>query len=136
MKSTELNLDIAKAFYDRLAAGDLEAFFATLTDDVVAIAPGTRAHIPWAGTWKGRDGFGEMMATLGEAVEIELYELTRFVADGETRVLVLGRERLRVRATNRSAQSEWVHELTFRNGKVSKFVEHYDTDALATALGH
>ena len=132
--ANETNLETAKAFYECLAAGNMAAFFDTLTGDVVAVAPGRRPSIAWAGTWKGKEGFGEMMTTLGEAVEIEMYELDRFLPDGDDRVIVFGRERLRARRTNLRAESAWVHELTLRDGKVSRFVEHYDTHTLAVAL--
>ena len=89
---------------------------------------------PWAGTWNGKEGFGEMMTTLGEHADIELYELDRFVEDGTDRMIVFGRERLRSRTADRLAETAWVHELTIRAGKVTQFVEHYDTDILATAL--
>ncbi|MEM9188530.1 MAG: nuclear transport factor 2 family protein [Myxococcota bacterium] len=127
-------LETVQAFYARIAAGDMEAFFATLTDDVEAVAPGSRRHIPWAGTWRGKEGFGEMMTTLGEAVEIEAYEPRRFVTDEPDRVLVIGHERLRTRQTQRVVESAWVHEFTVREGRVARFVEHYDTDTLAVAL--
>lgn len=131
---TQTNLDAARAFYAHLAAGDLAAFFETLTEDVTAVSPGSRRHIPWAGTWNGKEGFGDMMTTLDEAVEIQLYETRRFVADGTDRVIVFGHERLRTRGTDRVVSSDWVHELTFRAGRLSRFAEHYDTDKLAVAL--
>lgn len=128
------NTDTARAFYQRIAAGDMNAFFELLAEEVVALSPGSRRHIPWAGTWNGKEGFGEMMTTLGEHADIELYELDRVIEDGTDRVIVFGRERLRSRATNRSAETAWVHELSIQAGQVTRFVEHYDTDTLATAL--
>jgi len=128
------NLDTVQAFYARIAAGDMEAFFATLDDGVEAVAPGSRRHIPWAGTWRGKEAFGEMMNTLAEAVEIQQYEPARFVSDGAERVIVVGHERLCTRKTRRVVDSAWVHEFTLADGKVTRFVEHYDTDTLAVAL--
>ncbi|MEL6338451.1 MAG: nuclear transport factor 2 family protein [Myxococcota bacterium] len=131
---TARNIEAAKAFYARLAAGDMTAFFEILSDEVVAVSPGSRRHIPWAGTWAGKEQFGEMMNTLGEAADIELYEIARFIPDGEDGVIVCGQERLRSRQTQRLAETLWVHELTLRDGRITRFVEHYDTDTLAVAL--
>ncbi|MEM9070013.1 MAG: nuclear transport factor 2 family protein [Myxococcota bacterium] len=131
---SETNLETAQAFYTRIASGDMEAFMATLADDIEAIAPGSRRHIPWAGTWRGKEGFGEMMTTLSENVDIEAYTPLRFVVDGSEGVLVVGHERLRTRETQRVVESAWVHEITVRDGVVTRFVEHYDTDSLALAL--
>lgn len=128
------NVEIARAFYQRLAAGDMAAFFDLLADDVVAVSPGSRRHIPWAGTWRGKEGFGEMMTTLGEHAEIERYTVDRFVVDGPERVIVFGQEGLRAKQTQRLADTAWVHEITVRSGRVTRFVEHYDTDTLAVAL--
>ena len=128
------SIETARTFYERIAAGNMDAFFQLLAEQVVAVSPGRRAHIPWAGTWNGKEGFGEMMTLLGEHADIELYEIDRFVEDGEDRVVVFGRERLRSKATTRVAETSWVHELEVRGGQVFRFVEHYDTDTLAVAL--
>lgn len=128
--STDPTLELARRFYERLATGDLDG----LAGDVVAIAPGTRHRIPWAGTWSGKAAFGEMMQTLGEHLEITLYEPQRFVLAGEGRAVVLGREGVRTRRGGHAVETAWVHELTFRDGLLVRFAEHYDTDRLAVAL--
>lgn len=60
------------------------------------------------------------------------FEPREFVADGD-RVLVIGWERGKVKATNRMFQADWVMAFTVRDGKVAKFHEYSDTQAIAEA---
>jgi uncharacterized protein len=59
-------------------------------------------------------------------------QFREFVAEGD-RVLVLGWERAKIKATNRTYETDWIHVFTFRNGKASKFREYTDTQAIAVA---
>ena len=52
------------------------------------------------------------------------------VAEGD-RVLVVGFERGRVKATNRTFEGHWVMAFTIRNGKVTNLREYVDTLAMA-----
>jgi hypothetical protein len=56
------------------------------------------------------------------------------VADGD-RVLVVGFDSERVKATNRTFDTPWVKAFTVRNGKVTSVREYTDTLALAQAFG-
>ena len=69
---------------------------------------------------------------LNEDSEILGFEPREFVAEGD-RVLVVGWERARIKATNRMFQADWVMAFTVQNGKVTKFREYSDTQAIAEA---
>ena len=60
------------------------------------------------------------------------FQPREFVADGD-RVLVIGWERAKVKATNRTFELDWVMAFTVRNGKVVSFREYTDTKAMADA---
>jgi ketosteroid isomerase-like protein len=62
------------------------------------------------------------------------FQPREFVADGD-RVLVVGWERAKVKATNRTVELDWIMSFTLLNGKVAKFREYTDTKALADAYG-
>jgi ketosteroid isomerase-like protein len=49
-------------------------------------------------------------------------------------VLALGDERMRVKATGRTYETEWAHVFTVREGKVMEFCEYADTAAVAEAF--
>jgi len=62
--------------------------------------------------------------------EISLLETREFVSQGD-RVLVVGFDRGRVKATNRTFEGHWVFAFTVRNGKVTNVREYIDTLVLA-----
>jgi len=69
-----------------------------------------------------------------EHSEPEAFEPLHFVASDD-RVLVLGRERFRVKATGLTWACEWAHAFTVRDGKVAGFREYTDTAAMVGAFG-
>ena len=62
------------------------------------------------------------------------FQPREFLAEGD-RVLVVGWERVKVKATNRTIELDWIMSFTVRNGKVAVFREFTDTKALADAYG-
>jgi uncharacterized protein len=62
--------------------------------------------------------------------EISFLETREFVAQGD-RVLVVGFDRARVKATNRTYEGHWVMAFTVRNGKATNVREYIDTLSLA-----
>ena len=54
------------------------------------------------------------------------------MAQGE-QVAVIGWERVKVKATNRTTELNWVMIFTVQGGKITKFREYTDTQALAAA---
>jgi uncharacterized protein len=66
-------------------------------------------------------------------LEISFLDPREFVAQGD-RVLVVGFDRGRVKATNGMFEGHWVMAFTVRNGKVTNVREYIDTLALARAF--
>ena len=103
----------------------------------------------WRKTWSGRfpDQDCRLPARIAGTMESRIsfkswprdteildFQPREFVADGD-RVLVVGWERAKVKATNRTVELDWIMSFTVRNGKVAKFREYTDTKALADAYG-
>jgi len=65
--------------------------------------------------------------------DTERFEPQAFIAQHDT-VVVLGRERHRVRSTGRIFEDKWVQVFTLRSGQVIKYQEYIDTAALRDAL--
>ncbi len=130
---TSSNLDRTRAIYEAFNDGRPEAFIEAFAEDAVMVVPGTRSHIPWAGTWHGRQGVAECLAALDEATDVEALTPERFVADGD-HVSVFGHEKWRARATGELVSGSFVQTFTFRDGQVVRFDEHFDTDTAAVAL--
>ena len=73
------------------------------------------------------------MAALKEHSVIEAHEVLHFVASDD-RVVVLGRERVRVKSTGRTWACEWINAVTVVEGRIAGFREYTDTAAIARAF--
>jgi uncharacterized protein len=124
------NVQLVKDGYAAFARGDIQGLVALFAEDIEWVIPG--AGLPLAGTYRGHAGVASFFQKLADDGDILAFEPRHFVAQGD-RVLVVGWERARVKATNRTFQSDWVMAFTVRNGKVTKFHEYSDTQAIAEA---
>jgi len=127
---TAESLQIVKDGFAAFGRGDLAGLLALMADDVVWEIPGQ--GLPLAGTYRGREGVASFFHKLGEQTEIVDFQAREFVADGD-RVLVVGWERVKVRATGRAVDLDWVMAFTVRNGKVVAYRQYSDTKAMSDA---
>src|ERR1700722_9634237 len=127
---TQENVQLVKDGYAAFARGDIQGLLTLLSEDIEWVVPG--AELPLAGTYRGHDGVANFFQKLALESETLAFEPREFVAEGD-RVLVVGWERAKVKATNRMFQADWVMAFTVRNGKVTKFHEYSDTQAIAEA---
>jgi ketosteroid isomerase-like protein len=111
--------------------GDMQGLLALFAEDVEWIIPGEAW--PLAGTYCGLAGVADFFQKISEMLEISFLEPREFVGHGD-RVLVVGFDRGRVKATNRTFEGHWVMAFTVRNGKVMNVREYIDTLALARAF--
>ena len=128
--STQESLQIVKDGYAAFGRGDLQGLLELMAEDVEWITPGS--GLPLSGTYRGRDGVATFFQKLGAETEILEFQPREFVADGD-RVLVVGWERAKLKATNRVVELDWVMSFTVSDGKVSRFREYTDTKAMADA---
>jgi hypothetical protein len=128
--STEESVQLVKSGYAAFGRGDIAGLLALLTEDVEWNSPGT--GLPLAGTYLGREGVANFFHKLAAEAEILDFQPREFVADGD-RVLVVGWQRGKIRATNRPYETDWVMSFTIRDGQIAIFREYADTKALADA---
>src|SRR5919199_1815223 len=124
---------VVQQAYEAFGRGDIPAVLDLLTDDVEWTLQGPSV-IPFAGTFRGREGIGEFFSVLDETLEFEQFEPREFVAQGDT-VVVLGYERSVAKTTGRSYEQEWAHVYTLRDGKIATGRFFEDTAAEAAAIG-
>ena len=129
---TQENVQLVKDGYAAFARGDIQGLLTLLSEDIEWVVPG--AELPLAGTYRGHDGVANFFQKLALESETLAFEPREFVAEGD-RVLVVGWERAKVKATNRTAEVDWIMSFTVRNGKIAIFREYADTKALADAYG-
>lgn len=136
--SEQDNLQLVKQIYAAFGeegdiAGGTPTTLDLLTEDSEWEFSGRSEFFPWAGVRKGRDGAAAALATLDELLEFEEFAPQQFLAQGDT-VVVLGYERIRVRATGRSFTNTWTHVLKLREGKVLRLRTYDDTAEYLTAM--
>jgi uncharacterized protein len=128
--STAENLRLVKDGYAAFGRGDLPGLLSLLAEDVVWDMPGD--GLPIAGSYRGRDGVASFFEKLRQQADILEFQPREFLADGD-RVLVVGWERMKIKATGRGADIDWVMSFTIRNGKIAAFRQYTDTKAIADA---
>ena len=129
--SEQTNVAVVQRAYEAFGRGDIPGVLDLQTDDVVWTFQGS-SMIPFAGTYRGREGIAEFFSLVGEALEFELFEPREFVAQGDT--VVLGYERSIAKTTGRSFEQEWAHVYTLRDGKIATGRFFEDTAAEAAAF--
>jgi uncharacterized protein len=125
------NVQKIKSLYAAMGQPTLDEALALLTEDVEFVVPGPDG-LGAAGTWRGAEGVRECFRRLRAGQESLSTEPLLFVAEGE-QVLVRLWARARVQATGKLFESEIIHLFTFRDGKVARLLDYFDTAAVAAA---
>jgi ketosteroid isomerase-like protein len=131
--SEEKNAAIVKEFYARVLAGEVEQVIQQqLTADFVWENP-LPEPVPYGGTFEGRDGAARYLERIFETLDLTDFSIDEIVASGD-RVVVLGREAARVKASDRHYSQGWVHVLRLRDGMIAHLREYNDTAAMLAAF--
>jgi ketosteroid isomerase-like protein len=126
------NLDLIRQGYEAFGRGDIPGLLALLDDQVVWTTPGP-SDLPTAGTRRGHAAVVEFFQTLTSLFDITRFEPKEFIAQGD-RVVVIGDDTARVKATGKSIESRWTHTYTLVNGKTVAFEEYSDVTAIVAEL--
>ncbi|MBI2885234.1 MAG: nuclear transport factor 2 family protein [Candidatus Omnitrophica bacterium] len=126
------NVQIVQQIYAAFGRGDIPSVLAALSDDIEWQVTGP-AEVAYAGARRGRPQVLEFFTALGQTVDVERFEPQQFIAQEDT-VVVLGVERLKIKATGRAAENSWVMVFTLREGRVVRFREYDDTASVAAAF--
>jgi uncharacterized protein len=119
------NLAIVNELYTAFARRDIKGMLVLLSDDIEWGEP-ENPHNPAGGIRKGHDGFLEWISIGRDAEEILVLEPDRFLTD-EYGVAVTGYMKCRAIATGKLYESDFVHLVTIKNGKICRFIEFFDT---------
>jgi ketosteroid isomerase-like protein len=107
--------------------------FDTLAPDVVWRLVGRPADVPYAGEFRGHAGTQKFFEGLGGAIDILEFGPSEIIEGGD-KIVALGREQSRVKATGRTYETDWVHVFHVKDGKIVKFQEFMDTATMAKAF--
>ena len=117
--------DTARDLYRAFGQRDFEAILAMLTEDVEWGEP-ENPYNPAGGTRHGHAGFLEWLNIGGESEEILVLKPHTFIAEDD-HVAVVGYIECLAKPTGRTYTSDFVHVITFREGKICRFREFFDT---------
>jgi len=132
MSTDSATLEIVQKLYEAFGRGDLPAILSHLAEDVTWKYLGP-AEIPFGGTRHGKEQVAQFFAAIAGSLEVQDFGVDRFIAQGDM-VVALGHERMRVKTTGRTYETQWAHVFTVRDGKIVEFREYADTAAVAEAF--
>jgi ketosteroid isomerase-like protein len=110
----------------------MKAVLEHLSPDVVWSEPDNPFN-PAAGAHHGHSGFLEWARIGHEAEDIEFLEPRLFLTSDDA-VAVVGHMRCRAKRTGRTYESDFVHLVSFRDGKITAVQEFFDTHAAGEAF--
>ena len=131
--SEQENVQAVQQLYEAFRQRDIPAVLNCFAEEVVLYGPAPAGVLPWGGMYRGREGVGQFFKVLGESLDIQLFEIRDFIAQGD-KVIVLGYQRGRAKSTGKPYETHFAIALTLRDGKVAEYRSYNDTTALAAAL--
>jgi ketosteroid isomerase-like protein len=131
--SEQENVEMVQQGFAAFQRGDIQTVLNLFSDDVDFRHPISTDILPWAGKRRGREQVAEFFAGLAELSEFEQFEPQEFIAQGN-KVVVLIFERVRIKATGRAVDNEYVQVFTFSNGKIVQWCVYEDTAPIIAAI--
>jgi ketosteroid isomerase-like protein len=120
--------DIVRSFYQKLEAGDAPGALGLMAQDIEWI---TMWHYKVEGRGPERVAEGLFKPLMAEWSTFALVP-TEFIADGET-VVSLGHFTGVHGTTGKQAEAGYAHVWAIRDGKIARFRQYIDTQAIAEA---
>jgi ketosteroid isomerase-like protein len=132
MDTQNENIEIVKRLYTLFDKKDISAILEMLSQDVEWGEPENPFN-PAGGTRFGHQGFLEWLNIGKENEKILILEPKKMLADVDT-VAVVGYIKCLAIPTGKTYESDFVHILVIKNGKIQKFREFFDTYAAGEAF--
>lgn len=127
MRIVGQNERILREVYARFPEIGPEAVIAILADDVVWRSSGAVNRLDTAGVWHGRAGAIEFFAKASLDWKIQSFDLQEFYAAGGGHFAVHLLIALESSATAKVVRADVIHLVTMENGKITRYVEIFDT---------
>jgi len=119
------NTEIVQKAYECFGTGDIPGLLELYSDDISWTTP-VVDNVVYSGARQGKEALAEFFQLLGETEEFSRFAPTEFIAEGD-RVVVLGDFTCTVKATGKTYSTDWVHISTVKDGKITTFLEFFDT---------
>jgi ketosteroid isomerase-like protein len=125
MSVQEENIMLVQKLYAAFTKRDINAILAMLSHEVEWGEPSNPFN-PAGGTRYGHQGFLEWVNIGRQAEEIMALNPQKFLTDNDS-VAVVGNMKCRAISTGKIYESDFVHLITIKDGKIIKFQEFFDT---------
>lgn len=121
--------------YRRLERDFVEELRPHFAEDFVAVIAGDPREIPFAGEWRGADGYARFWGIFFDVFERPDPDAYRpHVIVDESCVVAMGRETVTVRATGETTSSWVTLRFEFTDGRISRVEHYFDTAGTERAL--
>jgi ketosteroid isomerase-like protein len=129
----QANMRVVEGMFSSLERGDIQGVLDRLSDDIEwrIAAP---SELPYAGIHRGRDEVAKFFRTFGETAEFEVFEPGEYLAKGN-KVVVLGHERQRIKASGTVVETDWAMVFSLRDGRITRFRNYVDSYAVTSRGG-
>jgi uncharacterized protein len=142
-KEEQTALEVVEKMYDYFGKGDLKGVLDLQADNVVwdvgegdgGVKLSPDPKLPFAGTFKGKDGLQKFFKVLDETVMFRNYAQTEMVVQGNT-VVVFLHDQAHAKPTKTDYDTWLVHKIYVENGKISYLWNHIDTGPIWAAFGN
>jgi ketosteroid isomerase-like protein len=129
----QTNVQIVQKLYQAFGAGDGPGIFSVIAPDIDWKFNGRPTDLPYAGHFRGHAelmNFFGTVAQTAEVIEFGPHEVYAF----DDKVVSLGGEKVRAKATGKIFETDWIHFFTIKGGQITRLREYYDTAAIAEAF--
>jgi ketosteroid isomerase-like protein len=121
----QANVRVVEGMFASLQRGDIPGVLDRLSDDIEWRIAGP-SELPYAGVHRGRDEVANFFETFGREADFEVFEPREYIAKGE-KVVVLGHERQRIKASGRIVETDWAMVFAPRDGRIARFRNFVDS---------
>ncbi len=127
----QANVRVVEGLFSSLERGDIRGVLDRLSEDVEwrIAAP---SELPYVGIHHGRDEVARFFQSFGQAAEFEFFEPQEYLAKGN-KVVVLGRERQRIKDSGQVVDTDWAMVFALRDGCITRFRNYVDSHTVGTA---
>lgn len=122
---TEANIEIAKKGFADFGKGDIGAILDACTSDVTW-STWENEKVPFAKTYKGKNGVAEFFQTLAGSVDYSAFNPTAYYA-ADNKVFAKVFHAATVKATGKSFAHDTVLEFTIEDEKIKSFFAYVDS---------
>lgn len=126
------NVTTTQEVFARFGRGDVPAILEMLSDDVLIEFYGP-STIPYANTYRGKAEARRFFETVLANVDIHQFDQDEFITERD-KVVVTGHLRLTAKRTGREIDSDYVHVITVKDGKWTRFRDFMNTAAAVAAF--